>query len=260
MDGEVKLTPRMNIGSGKQRSVPDADLHTLSKYAAEMSPARSNSQQALDAILGAILNGSLVAGQRLAEVPVSRAIGIGRTPVREALMRLEAEGFVVAEPRVGMVVAGSTLSAFAELYEIRELLEGFASKLAARYARDADILAIRCAVEDSAVPTQQDDVMRLRQLNTQFHEAIHTAARNDQLREILRNIINRLRLSMISVYSVPGRAEDALIEHRAILEAIILRDEGRAALLASEHQLHDKEVRLEQMSRSSFSEREGRRA
>lgn len=225
----------------------DLELRPLAEYAEQVPRGGSIGQFAYEAILGAILNRVIGGGQRLAEIPVARALKVGRTPVREALLRLEAEGFLRAEPHVGMVLVGNTLESFAELYEIREVLEGLAARLAARYARSGDILALEQILAESITATEARDTQRLRTLNTHFHEAIHACARNNQLRHSLRLLINQLRLSPISTYDAPGRAESALKEHQAILAAIAANDEELAVALTTEHVRHDKEARLSEM-------------
>ena len=226
----------------------DAELGALATYAASAPNGGSNSQRAYDVILGAILNRVLTSGQRLAEIPVARAISVSRTPVREALLRLEAEGFVSSEPRIGLVVARNTLESFSEIYEVREVLESFAGRLAARFASSTDIRALEQTVAESLIPSESQDIARLRLLNTRFHETIHVCGRNHQLRQMLKRLIDRLRLSPISAYHAPGRTAQALEEHRALIRAIAAHDEERAAELAGAHIRHDREARLSQMT------------
>ncbi len=238
----------ISASNGREPAALDEDFRRLAEHTASLPPARSSSQRAFDVILHGILTGMLPSGKRLKEIPLATALGVGRTPVREALMRLETDGFVTSEPRVGMVVAGNTVESLSEIYEVNEVLDGFAAQLAARYARPSDLAAMRAALSDLAVATERHDITRLRALNSRFHELIHIAARNDQLRRQLRHLLNLIRLSPVSAYAVPGRAEDSLAEHRAILDAIAAGDEGRASELASDHKRRDKEARLSQMT------------
>ena len=234
--------------NGRTAPVADEDFQRLAEQAGRLPTVQSSSQRAYDLILRGILTGILPTGKRLPEIPLATGLGLGRTPVREALMRLEADGFVRSEPRVGTVVAGNTLESLAEIYEVREVLEGFAARLAARYARPSDLLAMRRVLEETAAATEANDVPRLRALNVRFHELIHVAARNDQLGRVLARLLNLVRLSPVSAYAQPGRAEEALAEHRAILDAIEAHDEARAAHLAGENMHGDKEARLAQMA------------
>jgi DNA-binding GntR family transcriptional regulator len=239
---------RQAVESNGDVMAVDPDLAGLAAYAMTVPDGGSHSQRAYDIILGAILTRVLSSGKRLAEIPVARAINVGRTPVREALLRLEADGFVRSETRVGMVVASNTVESFADIYEVREALEGLAARLAARYGRPADHMALQRILAESEGPTQTHDTARLRMLNTRFNETIHACGRNNQLRQTLRYLINQLRLSPISAYDVPGHAELALTEHKAILEAIMAHDEDQAARLAGEHMRREKEVRLGQLA------------
>jgi len=239
---------RVQMNVGLDRASIDPELGPLAVYAENAFVGGSNSLRAYDIILGAILNRVIPSGQRLAEIPVARAISSSRTPVREALLRLEADGFVKSEPRLGMVVAGNTLESFSEIYEMREVLEGLAARLAARYARSTDISAMEKIIAESLAPSESHDTAQLRLLNTHFHETIHICARNNQLRQTLKHLINRLRLSPISAYDASGRAVHAIEEHRAIVKAIAAGDEERAAELTSAHIRRDREERLSQMA------------
>ena len=236
------------LGTGRTAEPADGEFGRLAEQARQLPTARSNGHRAYDLILRGILTGVLPSGTRLPEIPLANALGLGRTPVREALMRLEADGFVVGEPRVGMVVAGNTVESLAEIYEVREVLEGFAARLAARYARPSDLAALRGVLAETAAATEPADLARLRPLNVRFHGLIHAAARNGQLRRDLQRLLNLVRLSPVSAYAAPGRPAEALAEHRAIVEAIAARDEDRAAQLAADHKRRDKEARLAQMA------------
>jgi DNA-binding GntR family transcriptional regulator len=248
--GEGTMTSDATTVTQNGRTPPavDEDFRRVAAPGQRLPAARSNSQRAYDLILRGILTGLLPSGKRLPEIPLATALGLGRTPVREALMRLEGDGFVQSEPRVGMVVAGNTLESLAEIYEVREVLEGFAARLAARYHRPSDLVALRSILTEMEGATEQNDVSRLRPLNVRFHEQIHRAARNDQLRRVLQRLLNLVRLSPVSAYAAPGRPAEALAEHRAIVGAIEARDEDLAARLASEHKRRDKEARLAQMA------------
>lgn len=248
MDGRAHL-PAAN-GREAATAILDEDFQRLADHAGSLPPAASSSQRAFDVILHGIMTGILPSGKRLKEIPLATALGFGRTPVREALMRLEADGFVKSEPRVGMVVSGNTIESLSEIYEVNEVLDGFSAQLAARYARPSDLAAMRAVLAEMAVATEQHDISRLRELNSRFHELIHIAARNNQLRRVLRHLLNLIRLSPVSAYAAPGRAEASLVEHRAILDAIAEGDERRAAELASDHKRRDKEARLSQLTSS----------
>ncbi len=103
----------------------------------------SRGDHAYDTLFGAIESGSLKPGTRLREVELSEWVGASRTPIREALGRLEGEGLIARDPSRGMIVAELDHGLVAELYVMREVLEGTAAGLAARHASDAEIDALR---------------------------------------------------------------------------------------------------------------------
>ncbi len=236
-----------------QTQAADDSFQGLAKSVVGMPPAQSASQRAYDLILQGIMTGALASGRRLPEVPLATGLGLGRTPVREALMRLETDGFVVSEPRVGMVVGGNTIRSMAEIYEVMEVLEGFSGRLAARFAGASDVAAIRAVLQDAAAPTERGDIPTLRGLNYRFHRLVHLASRNDQLARELNRLLNLVSLSPTTIYAEPGRARQAMAEHQAILDAIIDRDEELAAQLSTEHTRRDKDARLAQMLASSLA-------
>jgi DNA-binding GntR family transcriptional regulator len=193
----------------------------------------SRADAAYDALFGAIESGTLRPGARLREIELSDWVGASRTPIREALGRLEAEGLVARDPSRGMVVAELDHGLVAELYVMREVLEGTAAALAARHASDAEIDALReLARRDRDAG---DDPARLARLNRHFHEAMFRCAHN----RFLMRAVHALRQSMVllgqTTLAVPGRPETARAEHDAIVSAIARHDAEAAAEAARTH-------------------------
>ena len=154
-------------------------------------------------------------------------------PIREALGRLEAEGLVTRDPSRGMIVAELDHGLVAELYVMREVLEGTAAALAARHASDAEIDALReLAQRDREAG---DDAIRLARLNRHFHEAMFRCAHN----RFLMRAVHALRQSMVllgqTTLAVPGRPKTARAEHDAIVEAIARHDAEAASAAARAH-------------------------
>jgi DNA-binding GntR family transcriptional regulator len=202
------------------------------KAKAVASPA-SRADHAYDTLFGAIESGALKPGARLREVELSEWVGASRTPIREALGRLEGEGLIARDPSRGMVVAELDHGLVAELYVMREVLEGTAAALAARHASDAEIDALReLALRDREVG---DDPARLARLNRLFHEAMFRCAHN----RFLMRAVHSLRQSMVllgqTTLAVPGRPGTARTEHAAIVDAIARHDAEGAATAARAH-------------------------
>jgi DNA-binding GntR family transcriptional regulator len=179
-----------------------------------------------------IERGTLKPGSRLREVELSAWLGASRTPVREALGRLESEGLIARDPSRGMIVAELDHGMVAELYAMREVLEGTAAALAARHASEAEIDALReIAQRDRGL----EDASRIARVNRLFHEALFRSAHN----RFLLRAVNALRQSMVllgpTTLATPGRPDQARGEHEGIVEAIAKGDPAAAEEAARTH-------------------------
>jgi DNA-binding GntR family transcriptional regulator len=200
------------------------------------------------AIKAAIVEGVLPEGARVQDRLLADALGVSRTPVREALQRLQAEGFVRSAPRVGLVVAEITPQDVEDIYVIRIALEGVAARLAAQRASADEVAMLRQINEQIVVSTQRRDVPTLTALNRQFHDAIYRATRNPRLADLLTTLHDSVQRFKRSTLSNPQRADEAAEEHWQILDAIRERDADRAEQLARQHKERAKQVRLAALS------------
>ncbi|WP_426959953.1 GntR family transcriptional regulator [Muricoccus radiodurans] len=184
-------------------------------------------------LLAAIEEGRLPAGTRLREAELARDLGLSRTPVREALKRLESQGLVTHEPHRGAVVASLDYAQTVELYHMREVLEGTAAGLAAQHATATEVAILRDMVErDRAIA---DDPAALAPANRHFHRQIHLSARNRILDRMLDNLRLSLALLAGTTLRLPARGRAAVEEHAAIVEAIAARDAAAAEEAARRH-------------------------
>ncbi len=176
-----------------------------------------------------ILSGFFSGDARLREMEISKLIGMGRTPVREALKRLEDERLLTHEPRRGLVITKIDRQGVTELYAMREVLEGAAAEFAARHATDAEIDNMAFILE------QSEDAEDPVKMNLLFHEAIYGAAHNQHLIRTLQSITDTTYLLGRSTLQSPQRAQKAIVEHRQILDAIGRRDPEAASAAAKNH-------------------------
>ncbi len=176
-----------------------------------------------------ILAGQLAGSDRLREVEVAEMLGMGRTPVRESLKRLEDEGLLTHEPRRGLVVTSLDQQAVTELYAMREVLEAAAAGFAARNATPAEIANMELILAEYGPRT--DAVA----LNLDFHQAIYGAAHNRHLIRSLQSISDTTYLLGRSTLASRARADIAQQEHLGILAAIRDRDAVRASEAARQH-------------------------
>lgn len=203
-------------------------------------------EHAYRAIRTAIQEGRLEAGQRVLELELCARLKVSRTPIREALRRLQSDGMLVHAPGGGLSVAQHDLRAIAELYDLRERLEGTAAALSARFADETEIRMLQ-AIVDTERQLPDDPKVHARE-NIIFHEHIYRAAHNRFLLKSLQDLHDSVVLLGRTTFAAPGRIAEALGEHQAIVAAIARRDEAEAEALARRHVRRGYELRLNAMA------------
>lgn len=215
-----------------------------------------NSDVAYDYIRKRILSGEYAPGQGLATNTLSEEIGVSRTPVRDALRQLEADGLVTIQPRLGASVTTMGLKEFSEMCGLRLALESHAAGLAATHRSEADLKEISFALEamrtltEKIIKAAQEEPLlsQLRKEDVRFHVAIMSAAKNELMKkEILRlHLINRVVASpgpsgadpVLARTERDKRRRDVLASHQEIYDAI-RRSDVRAAKDAMERHIQD---------------------
>jgi len=202
--------------------------------------------------------GQLRPGERLSEEDLARRTGVSRTPVREALKRLEAEGFVQVIPYRGVVVAEPSVDEVADLCVVRDVLEELAARLAAQSVSEVELMALEQVQAEFEAAAARGDVEKMVEENIAFHEAIWRASRNRVLVQQLRQLRDRIFAHIATAYVVPARREESCQEHREILAALRARDPERAAEAVRNHFRRAEAARLRLLQSSSPSTRENR--
>lgn len=197
----------------------------MTEPGAPETPDTSHGENAYLRLLDAIRRGELAPGARLRETELSLRLGISRTPVREALRRLEAEGLVTHAPRLGAVVRSLQYQEIMELYEMRAVLEGTAARMAARHASDIETAELDAL--NSAMATA-DDPAEVARANARFHAGILHAAKNRFLIRAMEALEKTLLILGPSTLADAERARAAAEEHRKILVAIRQNDGAKA--------------------------------
>lgn len=193
----------------------------------------------------AIIGGVLKPGERMMEIQLADEMGVSRTPVREAIRKLELEGFVVMIPRKGAYVAGISLKDIADVFEIRAALEGLAAGLAAERITEDELEEMERILVRKAEILENNDLESIVELDTDFHAILFKASRNDRLVQILSNLREQIQRFRATSLAVPGRLKEALEEHRKIVEAVSERNVTLAQSLAAEHIENAENVMLE---------------
>ncbi|MFE7037846.1 GntR family transcriptional regulator [Streptomyces sp. NPDC057621] len=184
-----------------------------------------------------IIDGQLPPRTGLSEVTLSETFGVSRTPVREALKQLQTEGLVEIRPRVGTFVSVPSYRDVAELFQMKELLEGAAARLLALRGRVPETDRLQAVMDEADGATKNGDTERYAELVHEFHELIISGADNGKLVQHYRTLMNQLAYARLVRTSLaqPGRVRESDNEHHLILERILAKDGNGAERLMREH-------------------------
>lgn len=188
---------------------------------------------AFSKLMAAIEAGEFQPGDRLREVDVADRLGLSRTPVREALRRLEAENIIEHRPRIGAVIRTLGRTEVVELYEMRLVLERTAAEMAAKHAMQAEVDAL--AALNDLIAQAADTPSRAAAINQRFHHAIYMAARNRFLLESARGLNNALLLLGPTTLADEARITTVVHQHNQIIDAISAGDIEGAGAAAEGH-------------------------
>ena len=186
----------------------------------------------------AILKGNLAPGERLMEIQLANQLGVSRTPIREAIRKLELEGLVIMIPRRGAEVARITEKDLKDVLEVRTSLEELAISLACERISDASVEALKEALKNFKAAINGGDVTKIAERDVAFHDIIFAATDNARLIQIVNNLreqMYRYRLEYLKDYTTHDRLYK---EHEEIVAAIADRDKALARKLIVEHIYH----------------------
>jgi len=186
----------------------------------------------------AILSGLFQPGQRLLERELVEQMGVSRTPIREALRKLELEGLVTTVPYKGPIVTLPTLEDARQLYEVRAALEGEAVALFTQRAGATGIERLHACLERAQHGLESGSIEAVLAANNAFHDEIAAGCSNPLLQSMLANLRDRIVLLRVESLSYPGRPPHSVAEHRAIVRRIARRDAQGAKRLNQAHIMH----------------------
>lgn len=189
-----------------------------------------------------IFAGELEPGMRVTEIALARKLGISRTPLREAFRELAADGLLEPMPRRGARIASLTVELIDQLFPIMGALEALSGELACRHITDAEIAEVRALHRQMAEHYARRDLDSYFRFNQRIHEAIMTATRNPALARIYVGLAGRVRHARKAANMSPERWNDAMEEHRLILDALERRDGETLAALLRRHLINKQEA------------------
>ena len=206
----------------------------------KLSPIKLDSYQPLrevvcESLRDAIRRGVLKPGERLMEIQLAEELGVSRTPVREAIRKLELEGYVIMMPRRGTYVASMSIRDINEIFEIRTALESLSNGLAAERITDEELESLQRLLVMIGGYVEEGNMDKIGETDIECHDRLYRAARNSRLVGIISNLREPLTRFRTLSMSYPGRLETTLEEHREIVEAIAEGDVKRAKKAAEHH-------------------------
>lgn len=194
---------------------------------------KASGESAYDQLLSSIREGVFRPGDRLREEDVADRLSLSRTPVREALRRLEADGIVEHRPRQGAMVRQLSHAEVVELYEMRVVLERTAAEMAAKHGTDAEFDALDDL--NQMISEERANPARAAAINQDFHRGLYLACRNRFLLEAARALNNSLLLLGPTTFTDEARIDIVVRQHQAIIDALRNADIEAAGAAAEAH-------------------------
>lgn len=182
-----------------------------------------------------IIKGSFKPGDKVLEGKIADQMGISRTPVREAIRVLAAEGFVILSPNQGVVVRSVSAENIREVLQIHSVLEGLAARLSCEVINEEDLKELENCVNKMEKLANKKDSSTYSEVDLKFHELIVNICRNKRLIQMRKNISDQAQRYRISSLSIPRRLKESLKEHQKILEAFKTKDPKKADSTSQKH-------------------------
>ena len=183
----------------------------------------------------AILKGELEPGERLMEIQLAERLGVSRTPIREAIRKLELEGLVLMIPRKGAEVAKISESNLRDVLEVRRSLEELAIDLACQRITEEELDELNKAEVDFKAAIENGDAMQIAQTDESFHEIIYNSTKNQKLVQILNNLREQMYRYRLEYIKHADKRRILMVEHEHILKALTLRHIQEAKMAVREH-------------------------
>lgn len=183
----------------------------------------------------AILTGQLKPGERLMEVHLAKRLGVSRTPIREAIRKLELEGLVIMIPRRGAEVAQITEKSLNDVLEVRRALDVLSVELACERITEEEIGALKKACDDFEKATKGKDASVIARADVALHDIIVQSAGNQRLQQLVNNLSEQMYRYRFVYIKDESQHEKLVAEHKEIYESILNRDKERASRAAKLH-------------------------
>jgi DNA-binding GntR family transcriptional regulator len=209
--------------------------------------------QVFEQIKGMILRGEIHPGRRIIESEIALSMGISRTPVREAVHKLEAEGLLKPLPKGGYVVRGLTIPDIEDTFDIRSILESFAGYLAAMRHTEDEIIPLEVKIDEFQRYLDRGDLGRLAVVNTEFHDTLYGLSRSPRLIKMIHGLRDEIYFLRKIILNSEEMARLSNRDHRQIVEAIKQREAEKVEMQLKEHILRGKDFVLNEIKKGKVS-------
>jgi DNA-binding GntR family transcriptional regulator len=224
----------------------ESELKEAVAFPASATSVSLLKEQAYDELKRRILNDDYPPGSFLAERRLAQQLGMSKTPVKAALVRLELEGFVCVSPQQGIVVREFSVQEIADLYEIRTALESYTLRMIAGRVSDPQIARLRANLEALKRIAGSGDVASAVVLDAEFHVLFTRFLGNHEFLRVMEHLRQKMHRVITKVFYLnPARIDTSYEEHKAIVELVIAGNGSRAAKLIESHLEKGKQLILE---------------
>jgi DNA-binding GntR family transcriptional regulator len=210
---------------------------------------RSLGQSVYENLREAIVEGTLVSESRVVETRFAKALGISRTPVREAMHKLEREGLLRQDPKGGFYVVGLTRADIEEAFGIRGVLESYAARLATIRHETGELALLEEKLADYEVCLEQGRVDKLPGINTDFHDLLYGLSRSPKLVKMINDIRAQIFRFRQVILRIDAMARISHKDHRLMMDAIRAREADRVERLVREHILRGQDIVLREFDK-----------
>jgi len=242
----LPMTTHQGLRTNNRQNA-EAAINGFGEIVDRFSNAGTAAEVAHAVLREAILSNVLSPGTRLRADELAKHLGVSKTPVREALRKLQAEDFIVLSPGNALTVKVLSEKQLLEIYYTREALEGMAARLAAENAGTLDLANLRAVLQDLEGAFGAGNRDSLRHFTGEFQLAVFKAAHNDFLHDLLKTIQEKIRNQSTTTLSLPGRDEEVVAHCRDLMRAIEKRNPDACERLARANRRRTLELRLKML-------------
>ena len=229
----------------KRAELNDLDLGPLQAF----QERKSLGEHVFESLKHSIIRGKISSGEWLVESHIAETLGISRTPVREAIHKLEREGLIERQPRGGFTVLGLNRDDIEETFGIRSVLEGYAARLAALKHKEEELEALEKKIEEFQNSLDRKKMNLLPTINTEFHDLLYSLSKSPKLINMINGLRDQIYRYREMILKERKFAATSNLDHKKMLKHIRQRDGEGAERLVRDHILRGQEMVLKEYDR-----------